>query len=107
VPTAVAFGSLDLADPGGIHLAERDQPDRLFAIDLRPDALLGSRHEALQPVTLVAAFLLAVNPSEAKGRLYGLEVRYRPRVGTLLGDSEPHAGGRGVVVTQPGKPRFL
>jgi hypothetical protein len=34
IPTTIAFGSLDLAEPSRIHSPELDEPDRLFAIDL-------------------------------------------------------------------------
>src|SRR6185295_14907487 len=99
IPTTIAFGSLDLPEPRRIHLPELDEPDCLFAIDLRPDALPGPRREALQPVTLVTALLLAIDPPEAQGGIYGLQVRNRSHDRALPGNSEPHARGRGVVLT--------
>ena len=75
IPAAVGLRALDLAHPGGLHLAVVDQGLRLVAIDLRPAACPPARGVALQPVRVVELARLAIDPPVAECHLDGLRVR--------------------------------
>src|SRR5206468_3501414 len=57
LPATVAPGALDLCEPRWLHLARRDQCQRLLAVDLGPDAPGTAGGELLEPGALVVALL--------------------------------------------------
>ena len=63
LPASIALRALDLREPRRLHLACRDEGQRLLPVDLRPHALRAARRELLEPSRLVVAPLLAVDSS--------------------------------------------
>ena len=63
VPASRSLGCLYRFRACGLHAATRDQENCFVAVDLRPDTLLRSGKEPLQPRVRTFATLLPVNPS--------------------------------------------
>jgi hypothetical protein len=72
LPAAIGFGTLHLPETGGFHPAFLDQLANLAAVDLRPLALRPAWGEPNQPILVVEAVRLAVDPTVAEGEMQGL-----------------------------------
>src|SRR4051794_12489900 len=101
VPAPVGLRALDLGDARRLHVAAldqlRDQPD----VALGPLRARPPRRVLLQEVRLVAGLALAVDPAEAEGDVERLGDGDRLHAGALLGDLDPEAVGRRVVLLEP------
>ena len=69
--------AFDFRQAGGHHLANRDQGNRLVAIDPRPHAPGAAWRELLEPPDFVELPLLSVDPAPSEGDLQCLRIRDR------------------------------
>ena len=86
------------ACPAGSHPARRDQRLDLVAVDLRPLAARLPRGEALPEVHVVVPVAQAVDPAPAERGLDHVGHVDGGDAGALLGDLQPDAGRRVVVL---------
>ena len=102
VPSAVGSCPGDFRHSMWLHPTGLDQRLRSRAIRLRPQTARAPGREALEPVSFVERLFLPVDPPMAKRHLHGLWVTDGRLFRACLGDQQPGAIGRRMVLFHPG-----
>jgi hypothetical protein len=106
VPPAVGTGPFDFGKAARFHRPGFNQRLGLVSVPLGPRAPWPSSREALEPIGLVAAMLLSVDPAECQRDVECLVVRRCGEVRAFLRDLQPDAS-RGIVVFEKPGTEFL
>ncbi len=76
-PAAIAPGCFDGLHSCRLHLAAGDQALRFLGVDPGPDAFWSTRRKLLQPVSVIIAFFLSVDPAVTESHVHGFIICYR------------------------------